>query len=118
MYLHEIVSLLGAKVLTEDANDNLELNSAFSSDVMSDVIAYSHDKSILITAIIDATAIRTADLMGITCVIFIGTNNPDDELIDLANSHGLTIVKSPLSMYVTCGLLFSNGLQGMGPEMN
>lgn len=118
MYLNEIVNLLGADVLTDDADYNLELNSAFSSDVMSDVIAYSHDKSILITALIDATAIRTADLMGITCVIFIGTSTPDQEIIDLANSHGLTIVKSPLSMYVTCGLLFSNGLQGMGQEIN
>lgn len=116
MYLYEVVDLLGANVLTEDPNNYLELNSAFSSDVMSDVIAYSHDKSILITAIIDATALRTADLMGISCVIFIGTSNPDDELIELANSLGLTIVKSPLSMYVTCGLLFSNGLQGMGQE--
>ncbi|MDO4382864.1 MAG: DRTGG domain-containing protein [Eubacteriales bacterium] len=112
MYLKEVVDLLDARVLTESSNPDLELNSAFSSDMLSHVLAYSNDKSILITALYNPQVLRTADLMGISCVIFIGRNEPDPALIKLANSLGLTIIQSPYSMYVTCGLLFSHGLQG------
>ena len=112
MYLKDLVTLLDARVLTKDSNPELELKSAFSSDMMSHMLAYSNDKSILITALYNPQVIRTADLMGISCVIFIGRNEPDPTLVKLAESLGLTVVQSPYSMYVTCGLLFSNGLQG------
>ena len=75
-------------------------------------VAYSNDKSILITALYNPQVLRTADLMGISCVIFIGRSEPDPALIKLAESLGVTVVQSPYSMYVTCGILFSNGLQG------
>ncbi|MBQ6621671.1 MAG: hypothetical protein IJH75_02450 [Mogibacterium sp.] len=112
MYLKEIVDLLGATVLTEDPDPELELSSAFSSDMMSHVLAFSNDKSILITALNNPQSLRTADLMGIECIIFIGKNAPAQNLIDLANNLGITIVHSPLSKYVTCGILYSNGLKG------
>jgi predicted transcriptional regulator len=112
MYLKEVVKLLDAKVLTKDSDPELELNSAFSSDMMSHVLAYSNDKSILITALYNPQVLRTADLMGISCVIFIGRNEPAPALIKLAESLDITIIQSPYSMYVTCGILFSNGLKG------
>ena len=112
MYLKDMIELLNARILTKDSNPDLELKSAFSSDMMSHMLAYSIDKSVLITALYNPQVIRTADLMGISCVIFIGRNEPDPALVKLADSLGLTVVQSPYSMYVTCGLLFSNGLQG------
>ena len=112
MVLKEVVNLLDAEVLTGNSDPELELNSAFSSDMMSHMLAYSNDKSILITALYNPQVLRTADLMGISCVIFIGRSAPDPALIKLAESLGVTVVQSPYSMYVTCGILFSNGLQG------
>jgi predicted transcriptional regulator len=112
MTLREIQELLHGKILTNTGNLDIELNSAFSSDMMSHVLAYANNKSILITALYNPQVLRTADLMGISCVIFIGRNDPDPSLIALANSLCITIIRSPYSMYVTCGLLYSNGLKG------
>ena len=116
MYLKEVVELLDATVLTEDSDPEQELSGAFCSDMMSHMLAYSNDKSILITALYNPQVLRTAELMGISCVIFIGRNEPDPALIKLAKTLGLTIIQSPQSMYVTCGILFSNGLQGTFTE--
>lgn len=112
MTLSEIKDLLHGRVLTNTGNLDVELNSAFSSDMMSHVLAYANDKSILITALYNPQVLRTADLMGISCVIFIGRNDPEQSLVALANALCITIMRSPYSMYVTCGLLFSNGLKG------
>ncbi len=116
MYLREVVDLLDARILTENSDLEMDLSGAFCSDMMSHMLAYSNDKSILITALYNPQVLRTAELMGISCVIFIGRNEPDPTLIKLAKSLGLTIVQSPQSMYVTCGILFSNGLQGTFTE--
>lgn len=112
MTLSEIQELLNAEILTKTKNFGIELKSVFSSDMMSHVLAYANDKSILITALHNPQVLRTADLMGIQCIIFIGRNEPDPSLVELANSLEITILKSPYSMYVTCGLLFSHGLKG------
>ena len=117
MTLREIQQLLDGRILTKTKNLDVELNSAFSSDMMSHVLAYANDKYILITALYNPQVLRTADLMGITCVIFIGKNKPEPEIIALANSLGITILQSPYSMYVTCGLLFSNGLEGTSQDV-
>ena len=86
MVLKEVVNLLDAEVLTGNSDPELELNSAFSSDMMSHMLAYSNDKSILITALYNPQVLRTADLMGISCVIFIGRSEPDPAMNKLAES--------------------------------
>ena len=64
MVLKEVVNLLDAEVLTGNSDPELELNSAFSSDMMSHMLAYSNDKSILITALYNPQVLRTARLNG------------------------------------------------------
>ena len=108
----------GCRSINGNSDPELELNSAFSSDMMSHMLAYSNDKSILITALYNPQVLRTADLMGISCVIFIGRSEPDPALIKLAESLGVTVVQSPYSMYVTCGILFLQRIARRIPRTN
>ncbi len=116
MTVDQIKKLINGRVLTKVYNSDAELTSAFSSDMMSHVLAYANNKSILITAMYNAQVIRTADLLGIVCIIFIGRNDPDASLVSFADSLGITVIRSEYSMYTTCGLLFSNGLKGNCPD--
>lgn len=111
MKLREINNLLEGRILTSNPDYNLELHSAFCSDMMSHVLTYANDKSILITAMYNPQVLKTADIIGVECIIFIGLNDPDPSMIKLADSLGITIIHSRFSMYVTCGVLFSNGVQ-------
>ena len=110
MLLREVQSLLHAKVLTHDSNPEMELTGAFSSDKLSHVLAFTNDKSILITGLYNLQVIRTAELMGIECVIFIGKDEPDDIMIEMAEDLDIVVLHSPYSMFVTSGILYSNGL--------
>ena len=112
MTLLEINSIIEGKILTKNPDLNLELGNAFSSDVISHIVTYASDKSILITAVYNPQILKTAEMKGVQCVILIGIYEPEPSLIALANSLGITLLRSTFSMYVTCGKLYSSGLQG------
>jgi hypothetical protein len=62
MKIKEIAGLLGATVYCgEDKLDN-EVISGFGSDLMSDVLAFVKDQQVLLTGLVNAQVIRTADL--------------------------------------------------------
>ena len=104
MTLLEINSIIEGKILTKNPDLNLELVNAFSSDVISHIVTYASDKSILITAVYNPQILKTAEMIGIY--------EPEPSLVALANSLGITLLRSTFSMYVTCGKLYSSGLQG------
>ena len=107
MTLLEINSIIEGKILTKNPDLNLELVNAFSSDVISHIVTYASDKSIY-----NPQILKTAEMKGVQCVILIGIYEPEPSLVALANSLGITLLRSTFSMYVTCGKLYSSGLQG------
>ena len=61
MTLLEINSIIEGKILTKNPDLNLELVNAFSSDVISHIVTYASDKSILITAVYNPQILKTAE---------------------------------------------------------
>lgn len=115
MTLGKIKDLLHATVLTESIDLETCVDSAFCSDMMSNVLAYGSNKSILITGLYNAQVLRTADMMGMACVVFVGRRDPDEEIIKLADELGIGVLLTRSSMFTACGLLFTNGLNGGVP---
>ena len=64
----------------------------------------------------DTNNSKTADMMGMACVVFIGRRDPDPEIIELANELEICVLLTRSSMFTTCGLLFYNGLNGGVPS--
>ena len=116
MTLRYIQELLHATLLTKDTDLDVEVYSAFSSDMMSNVLAYANDKSILITGLYNPQVLRTAEMMGMACVVFIGRRNPEESMVELADELGICVLQTRSSMFTTCGLLFSHGLNGGIPN--
>ena len=112
MKIAEIKELLGAELLCgEDCLDH-DVESACCSDMMSDVLAYVKDQGMLITGLVNPQVIRTASMMDMTGVVFVRSKAPSEEMIELAEECGITVMKTSLRAYVACGLLYSAGLIG------
>ena len=72
MTLRDIARLLDAEVLTGEDKLDTEAVTACGSDLMSDVLAFVKDKTILITGLVNAHVIRTAEMLDIIqAVIFL-----------------------------------------------
>lgn len=114
MKIGKIAEILQADIICcEDKLDN-EVVSACASDMMSDVLAFVKDHSVLLTGLNNPQVVRTAEMMDIRCIVFVRGKRPDPLSLELAKSKGIVLLSSSLRMYIACGLLYGAGLQGGG----
>lgn len=117
MTIKDIKNLLEAEVVCGEENLEKEIHSACGSDMMSDVLAYVKNQAVLLTGLLNAQVIRTAEMMDMICVVFVRNKKPTPEMAELAAESGIVILSSPKRMYEACGILYSSGLRGEG-EIN
>lgn len=98
----------GAELLTADAN------AAYASDMMSDVLAFVTDQSVLLTGLVNEQVIRTAAMLDMKCVILVRNKQPTPGMLQLAAQNGIAILTTGYNMYESCGILYSNGLKEEG----
>lgn len=114
MKISKILELLDATLLTPEADLNRHVYTACGSDMMSDVLAYVKDQAVLITGLNNPQVVRTADMMDMVCVVFVRGKQPDDMVLSLANERGIAVMTTTLTMFTSCGILYTNGLHGGG----
>lgn len=85
--------------------------SAFASDLMSDVLRYYMENTLLITGLCTVQAIRTAEISNISCVIFARGKRVSNEMLQLAKEHNIAIIESGLTIFEISGRLYQNGLK-------
>ena len=112
MKISTIKELLDARVLAGEDRLGGHVYSACGSDMMSDVLAYVKDQAVLLTGLVNAQVVRTAEMMDMVCVVFVRSKCPTAEMIELARDHGLVLLKTTKRMYEACGILYANGLVG------
>ena len=114
MKLQEVKDILDAKILTEDACLEEEVNSACGCDLMSDVLAFVKDKALLLTGLMNPQVVRTAEMMDITTIVFVRGKQPDQAIIDLAESKNIVLMSTQYPLYKACGMLYEKGLGNEG----
>lgn len=114
MKINAIKELLDAEVLCGSESLEKEIHSACGSDMMSDVLAYVKDQAVLLTGLVNAQVIRTAEMMDMKCIVFVRSKRPSQDMIELAQESGIAVLTTAKRMYDACGILYSNGLKGNG----
>ena len=112
MTVKDVRDILNARVLAGEDLMDQEVRSACGSDMMSDVLAFSKDHSILLTGLCNPQVIRTAEMLDIVCVIFVRGKKPDDSIIQMAKERGLVVLARGDRMVSSCGMLYAAGLGG------
>ena len=116
MKICQIKDLLGAKVICGEDMMDRHVYSACGSDMMSDVLAYVKDQSVLLTGLVNSQVIRTAEMMDMVCIVFVRSKCPTEEMVALARESGMVLLKTTKRMYEACGKLYANGLCGNGEK--
>ena len=112
MQISYLRDLLEAKVLCGEDRLEEDVTTVFASDMMSDVLAFSKDHSVLITGLCNPQVIRTAEMLDIVCVIFVRKKKPDETILSMAKERELIVMETGHRMYSTCGMLYQAGLGG------
>ncbi|HHV50806.1 MAG TPA: DRTGG domain-containing protein [Candidatus Avimonas sp.] len=112
MTIGDIKNLLNATVLSGHDLLDTEVHNACGSDMMSDVLAFVKDQSVLLTGLVNPQVVRTAEMMDMVCIIFVRGKEPGEDIIKLAEERGIVLMKTPLRMFPACGILYEAGLRG------
>ncbi len=112
MKIGTIRELLDARIITGEDRMGEHVYSACGSDMMSDVLAYVKDQAVLLTGLVNAQVIRTAEMMDMHCIVFVRSKMPTDDMRALAEDSGMVLLATDKRMYEACGILYSNGLVG------
>ena len=107
MTVKDARDILGARVLVGEEFLNREVRSACGSDMMSDVLAFSKDHSILLTGLCNPQVIRTAEMLDI-----VRGKKPDEAMLEMARERGLVVMATGHRMFSACGMLYAAGLHG------
>lgn len=103
--------LTNAKLVAGDDTDDIEIEQAFSSDLMSDVLTLDEHNIILITGLSNVQVIRTVEMADIPVVLLARDKKATPEMIELANDNGILLLESPFSIFRVSGILFTNGIK-------
>ncbi|MEG0570539.1 MAG: DRTGG domain-containing protein, partial [Oscillospiraceae bacterium] len=109
MTISDIKNILECELVCGEEHISKEVLTACGSDMMSDVLAFVKDQSILLTGLVNPQVVRTADMMDMLCVVFVRGKKPDAEMIRLADEHGLALMTTTHRMFAACGMLWDNG---------
>ena len=115
MKLKTVKSLLETETIFEasDERDDLEVKNACGADLMSDVLALSNEKTLLLTGLTNPQVVRTCEMVGIKVIIFVRGKKPQIETIALANQLNIFLYSTAKPLFEACGLMYKNGI---GPE--
>lgn len=111
MTISEIMKILDAQMICGEDLLDLEVKTACSSDMMSDVLAFSKENTLLLTGLTNPQVLRTADMLDIRCVVFVRGKQPNQELIDLAREYDVAILSTKMTLYIASGTLYMSGLR-------
>ncbi|MFW6386890.1 MAG: hypothetical protein ACOCZM_02845 [Bacillota bacterium] len=110
MKLKQIQEVLEAEPLVI-ADESLEVKKVCGSDLLSDVLAFSQEKSMLLTGLTNPQVIRTVEMIELQVIIFVRGKRPQTETVDMARKKEISLYVTGKSMFESCGILYQEGLQ-------
>ena len=116
MTVKEIAEILQAKFLCCEEEGEREAQSAFASDMMSDVLAFVTEDTLLLTGLINSQSVRTAEMLDLPAVVFVRGKNPHKDAVERAKMIGMPALATQMTVFEACGRLYQAGLSAVDIE--
>ena len=114
MKLAEVLRIVEGKVISKSADLQQEVQMGSGADLMSDVLAFTQEGTLLMTGLTNPQVVRTAEMANIKAIVFVRGKLPPGETIALAEEKGIPLLASKYTMFETCGRLYKAGLPSCG----
>jgi predicted transcriptional regulator len=114
MKLRDVLAVIEGKVITDNPDLNLDIEMGCGADLMSDVLAFTHEGTLLMSGLTNPQVVRTAEMAGIQAIVFVRGKIPPAATISLAEEKGIPLLASKYTMFETCGRLYQAGLTSCG----
>ena len=106
MTIREAGEALGVKIVQDEFND-AELSGAYTSDLLSDVMANAKDGGALITIQAHKNTVAVATLVNISVIIICNSRPLPDDMLEAAKEEGIAVFLTKENQYTVSGKLFA-----------
>lgn len=110
MELRQIAGLCDARVLSGEELLDTNVDNVFCTDMMADVLRYASSNTVLVTRLLNLSVVRSSVMAEIHCVVFSDSATPESSLLALADTHGIAVMATNLSMFDATERLLDAGL--------
>ena len=110
MDIYQVNTLINGKIVYDPTMPH-EYTCAFASDLMSDVLRFHMDNTILITGLSTIQTLRTAEMSNITCIVFARDKRVTEDMLELAKENHIAMITATASMFEISGKLYENGIK-------
>lgn len=105
MKLSELPEILNLNVVQDQYQDT-DVTEAYTSDLLSDVMAHGHDAEILITIQSHKNTVAVATLTGASAIIICNDRPVPTDMIDAARQEEIAIFISSENQFTISGRLY------------
>jgi hypothetical protein len=119
----ELQKILSAETIFDNgAEPKNGYNTVCACDMMSELLAVMNQTNnqnrgiILLTGLANPQVIRTSELVDIRMIVFLRDKKPAPETVELAKKCGITVMRTPYTMYKSCGILYEKSLKDVQLE--
>ncbi len=113
MTIREVMEIVDGKVLVGGDRLDERVDTACGSDLMSDVLAFVDEKTVLITGLTNPHVVRTSEMLDLKCLVFVRGKVPSDDILEAAEEQGLVVITTKATAFSACGMLYAEGLRGV-----
>ena len=95
MKASELITVLNAKLVTNEETFDNEYSGVYVGDLLSNVMANIQEDNLLITIMCNLNTIEVASLRDVPIIVFCENKKATDEMINKANDLGIAILETP-----------------------
>jgi hypothetical protein len=106
MKIREAAAMLGAELLQEQFEDS-ELSGAYTSDLLSDVMANARDGGALVTIQAHKNTVAVATLVNISVIILCNNRPIQDDMLEAARDEGIAVIRTKENQFTVSGKLYA-----------
>ncbi len=107
MKVSDVFEVLQVRSLTGPAGLEREVDGAYMSDLLSDVMGKARENQIWITLQTHRNAVAVASLKDLAAIILVNDNQPDEDMLVQAREDGLPVGLSSLPAFELAGKLYN-----------
>jgi hypothetical protein len=105
MTIRQAAQALGAEIV-QDSFEDQELTGAYTSDLLSDVMAHAKDGGALITIQAHKNTVAVAVLVNIAVIVVCNSRPIPEDMIQSARDEGVAIIRTGENQFTVSGRLY------------
>jgi hypothetical protein len=75
-------------------------------------LTFVKEQTVLLTGLNNPQVIRTAEMLDVSCIVFVRGKKPTQDIINMALERDIVLLSTDNTLFEACGKLYEGGLRG------